>query len=103
MKLEVINLSKKFNNIFAVKNVNLICHIYIAGKHWNWAKQTVSKFEMEIPAHLILSNFAERIGTKVDTKPDGVDVQISGNKVTLKNMNLDDKNVARIFTFDISQ
>ena len=82
---------------------NLICHIYIAGKHWNWTKQTVSKFEMEIPAGMKLSNFSEQIGTKVNTKPDGVDVQISGNKVTLKNMDLDDKNVARIFTFDISQ
>ena len=58
---------------------------------------------MEIPAGMKLSNFSEQIGTKVNTKPDGVDVQISGNKVTLKNMDLDDKNVARIFTFDISQ
>ena len=82
---------------------NLICHIYIAGKHWNFEGQKVGKLELEIPNGMTLSNFTEQVGSDTVTKPDGVNVQMSGNRVKLENMELDSKNVARIFTFDVAE
>jgi len=82
---------------------NLICHIYIAGKHWNFEGQKVEKLELEIPDGMTLSNFTEQIGSDTVTKPDGVQVEINGNSVKLKDMELDSKNVARIFTFDVAE
>ena len=55
---------------------NLICHIYIAGKHWNFDEQKVGKLELEIPDGMTLSNFAEQIGSDTVTKPDGVQIEI---------------------------
>ena len=75
---------------------NLICHIYIAGKHWDFEGQKVGKLELEIPNGMTLSNFTEQVGSDTVTKPEGVKVQMNGNRVKLENMELDSKNVARI-------
>ena len=82
---------------------NLICHIYIAGKHWNFDEQKVGKLELEIPDGMTLSNFTEQIGSDSGYRSQTECMEISGNSVKLKDMVMDSKNVARFFTFDITE